>query len=116
MDLQEEINHRVLKIIEQEPEISQRDLADRLGVSLGKTNFLMKGLLEKGYIKARNFKNSRNKRAYAYFLTPVGLEEKARLTVRYVQRKMREYEALKSEIETLKEEHKDLLEQAEAEA
>ena len=102
--LSDDIRHKILKALEENPEISQRDLAVHLGVSLGKTNFCLQALMEKGWIKVKNFKNSKNKQAYAYLLTPSGIEEKATLTVRYLRRKMQEYEILKQEIEYLSKE------------
>ena len=102
--LSDDIRHKILKALEENPEISQRDLAVHLGVSLGKTNFCLQVLMEKGWIKVKNFKNSKNKQAYAYLLTPSGIEEKATLTVRYLRRKMQEYEILKQEIEYLSKE------------
>jgi len=75
-----------------------------MGISLGKTNNCLKGLMEKGWLKARNFKNSNNKIAYAYVLTPSGLREKAKITARFLKYKVREYEMLKSEIEKLRQE------------
>ncbi len=99
--LSDDIRHKILKAIEENPEISQRDLAVHLGVSLGKTNFCLHALMEKGWIKVQNFKNNKNKLAYAYLLTPIGIEEKAKLTVRYLRNKMQEYEILKKEIEDL---------------
>ncbi|MCB1306515.1 MAG: MarR family EPS-associated transcriptional regulator [Leptospiraceae bacterium] len=113
MDLQEEINHRVLSILAEEPELSQRELAVRLNTSLGKTNFVLKGLLEKGWLKTRNFKNSRNKWAYAYVLTPEGLMEKSRITARYIRRKLHEYRMIEDELKTLKEEHGQLFDEIE---
>ena len=104
MTPREAAHYRVLRLIEEQPEISQRELARSLGVSLGKTHYLMKALLEKGLVKADNFRNSDNKLAYAYLLTPHGLEEKARITVRFLKYKMREYEQLRAEIEALKRE------------
>lgn len=112
MDLPEEISHQVLGILESEPEISQRELADRLGISLGRTNYVLKGLLEKGWVKTRNFKNSKNKWAYAYFLTPEGIVEKGRITARYIKRKVQEYESLRKEVEGLREQYGELFEQA----
>ena len=100
----DEIRYKLLKVIEANPDITQRDLANRLGVSLGKANYCLKALIEKGLIKARNFKNSHNKIGYAYLLTPKGIEEKAGVTVRFLERKMEEYEALKHEIEELRRE------------
>ena len=99
--LSDDIRHRILKAIEENPRISQRELATHLGVSLGKTNFCLQALMEKGWIKVQNFRNNKNKMAYAYLLTPIGIEEKAKLTVRYLKRKMQEYELLKKEIEDL---------------
>ena len=99
--LSDEVHYRLLKLLEQRPDASQRQLAAALGVSLGKTNYCVKALLEKGWIKAKNFKNSRNKLAYAYLLTPSGIEARTRIAARYLKRKLAEYEALKSEIEQL---------------
>jgi EPS-associated MarR family transcriptional regulator len=90
--------------LEEYPELSQRDLAKRLGVSLGKVNFCLNALVEKGSLKINNFRNSENKLAYAYLLTPRGVEEKARITVQFLKNKVREYERLKSEIEELQRE------------
>lgn len=102
--MNDEIHFRVLKIIHSSPQITQRELADELGVSLGKTNYCLKSLIDKGWLKARNFKNNRNKMAYAYLLTPVGIQEKAAMTVDFLRRKMDEYETLKQEIKQLKSE------------
>ena len=102
--MNDDIHLRVLKIIESSPQITQRELADELGVSLGKANYCLKSLIDKGWLKARNFKNSRNKMAYAYLLTPAGIEEKSAMTIDFLRRKMDEYEALKQEIEQLKSE------------
>ena len=102
--MNDDIHLRVLKIIESSPQITQRELADELGVSLGKANYCLKSLIDKGWLKARNFKNSRNKMAYAYLLTPAGIEEKSAMTIDFMRRKMDEYEALKQEIEQLKSE------------
>lgn len=99
----DEINYRILKLLEAKPNISQRDMAKDLGVSLGKANYCLKAMLDKGWIKAKNFKNSQNKIAYSYLLTPKGIENRAMLTVRFLKRKMREYDALKNEIERLQE-------------
>ena len=100
--MMEESHYKVLKILEQNPEISQRELASELDVSLGKINYCVKALLDKGLVKAINFKNSANKRAYFYVLTAKGLKEKSRISVRFLQRKTEEYEALRMEIEELK--------------
>jgi EPS-associated MarR family transcriptional regulator len=93
---------KVLRALEQQPDLSQRQLADMLGVSLGKANYLLRALVEKGLLKARNFRNSQNKLAYAYLLTPSGIAQKAELTRGYLERKTAEFEALKGEIERLK--------------
>lgn len=84
--------------------MNQRDLADALGVSLGKTNYCLKALLDKGFIKMQRFRKSQNKLAYAYLLTPAGIAEKAGLTVRFLARKVAEFESLTLEIEALKSE------------
>ena len=97
-----EVHYKVLKHLEDNPQITQRQLARELGVSVGKTNYCLKALLEKGWLKASNFKNSNNKIAYAYLLTPKGVEAKAKLTASFLRRKMQEYEALKKEIAELK--------------
>ena len=102
--LSDEVHYKILKIIEVTPDISQRDLARELGVSVGKANYCLRALIERGLIKANNFKNSRHKMAYMYYLTPHGLVEKARVATRFLQIKMREYETLKREIETLRHE------------
>ena len=81
--------------------MNQRDLAEALGVSLGKTNYCIKALLDKGFIKMQNFRNSQNKLAYAYLLTPAGIGAKAALTARFLKLKMTEHEALRHEIEAL---------------
>lgn len=99
-----EIHFQTLRLIERRPELTQRELAAELGVSVGKANYVLAALIEKGLIKARNFKNSRNKIAYAYYLTPSGIEEKARITVSFLKRKVHEYEQMKQEIEELKQE------------
>jgi EPS-associated MarR family transcriptional regulator len=100
----QEIHLQVLREIEENPEITQRELAQHLGVSLGKTNYCLKALIDRGWIKANNFKNSNNKAAYAYLLTPSGLEQKAKITLRFLKRKMQEYEHLRAEIEELQQE------------
>lgn len=99
--MDDELRHRILRILATHPDVNQRELASILGVSLGKANYCLAALIEKGWIKARNFKNNRNKLAYAYYLTPQGIEEKARLTVRFFRRKLKEYEDLKSQIDEL---------------
>ena len=98
----EDTHYQVFKILELNPHISQRELAGELGVSLGKANYCIKAMIDKGLVKATNFKNSDNKRAYFYVLTPKGIEAKAKISVRFLSRKMEEYEALRVEIEELK--------------
>jgi EPS-associated MarR family transcriptional regulator len=98
----EDMNYQLLKLIEQNPELSQRQLAESLGVSLGKANYCLRALIDKGLVKAKNFKNSSNKAAYLYLLTPRGVEAKAKISVRFLARKVEEYEALRVEIEELK--------------
>lgn len=100
----EEAHYRLLRLIESQPHLSQREIAQEMGVSLGKVNYCVKALIEKGFVKARNFRNSRNKLAYAYFLTPRGVEEKAAVTLRFLQRKVEEYESLSREIAELRRE------------
>jgi EPS-associated MarR family transcriptional regulator len=98
----EDTHYQVLKILEQNPQISQRELAREMGVSLGKVNYCLKALMKKGFVKASNFKNSSNKIAYFYVLTPRGIEAKAKISVRFLRKKLEEYETLKLEIEELK--------------
>jgi EPS-associated MarR family transcriptional regulator len=93
-----------MRALEQNPTLSQRDLARALGVSLGGVNYCIKALINKGAVKTENFRASDNKMRYAYILTPEGIGEKARMTGRFVQRKMREYAALKAEIDSLRSE------------
>jgi EPS-associated MarR family transcriptional regulator len=99
--LQEDTHFRVLSLLEQNPDMSQRDLAKALGVSLGGVNYSLKALMERGMVKVQNFSRSERKLAYAYVLTPHGLAEKTKLTARFLKRKMDEYEALKTEIDSL---------------
>lgn len=95
---------KVLRLLEANPQMSQRELAAALGVSLGKTNFCLKALLDKGLLKMQNFQNSKRKLAYAYLLTPAGIAEKTSLTGRFLKCKMNEYELLKAEIASLQQE------------
>ena len=110
----DDTSYGLLKTLENNPSLSQRDLAKRLGISLGKVNYCLNALVEKGCLKVNNFRNSDNKLAYAYFLTPRGVEEKARMTVRFLKYKIQEYEQLRMEIKVLKREaeKKGLLENA----
>ncbi len=100
--LTDEYRYKILKILEANPEISQRDLARVLGVSLGRTNFCLKALIERGLLKATNFRNSSNKLAYMYLLTPKGIEEKSVITARFLKIKMQEHANLEAEIEELR--------------
>jgi EPS-associated MarR family transcriptional regulator len=95
---------KLLREIEITPEMTQRELSSRLGISLGKVNFLLKALIDKGHVKVDNFRNSKNKAAYLYYLTPKGIEEKAKITYRFLRRKLREYDELEKEIRRLKRE------------
>ena len=97
----EETLYRLMKAIEANPQSSQRDLAQQMGISLGKLNYCLNGLVEKGMVKAHNFIKNNNKRACAYYLTPRGMREKAVVTARYLARRLEEYEQIKREIEQL---------------
>ena len=99
--LQEDTNFRMLRLLQGNPSITQREMAKALGISLGGLNYCLQALLDKGMIKIHNFQSSQRKLAYAYLLTPSGIAEKAELTGRFLKRKMDEYECLKSEIESL---------------
>lgn len=99
--LTDEYRYRILKLVEVRPEISQRELATELGISLGKANFCLKALIEVGLLKATNFRNSKNKIAYMYLLTPSGIKEKSSITQRFLKAKIKEYEMLQAEINTL---------------
>ena len=102
--LTDEYRSKILRLLAAQPEISQRELARELGVSLGRVNFCLQALVERGLVKANNFKNSNNKKAYMYFLTRKGIAEKTLATTRFLDRKMAEYEALRREIEALRRE------------
>lgn len=103
----EEAHFRLLRLIESRPEVTQRELAEAMGVSLGKVNYCVNALIDKGWIKARNFRNSRNKLAYAYLLTPRGMEQKIIIALHFLKRKVTEYESLKKEIADLRREVAD---------
>lgn len=100
--LQEDTYFRVMRLLQENPDLTQRELAEKLGVSVGGLNYCLKALMEKGLVKMQNFAHSKNKFGYAYVLTPSGITEKAALTTRFLQRKIQEYEALNAEIEALK--------------
>ena len=97
-----DVHFRVLHILEEEPEITQRELADKLGISLGGANYCLKALVEIGHIKVGNFSKNPDKSVYLYLLTPKGIAEKAELTAGFLKRKMAEYHALKKEIESIR--------------
>lgn len=94
----------LLRILESNPRLSQRELADCLNISLGKVNYCLRSLVEKGFLKVNNFRKSDNKIAYAYLLTPHGVDEKAHMTASFLRHKMREYDRLREEIEELQNE------------
>ena len=93
-----EYDYRILQLIEERPDISQRELASQLGVSVGKANYVLSALIERGLVKAENFKRSNNKTGYLYLLTPKGISDKGLITARFLKRKVKEYERLKAEI------------------
>lgn len=99
-----EARFRILRLLDADPSMSQRQLSRALGISLGRVNYCLRALVEKGEIKMRNFREADRKLHYAYVLTPAGLEAKAHLTVRFLQRKIEEYELLTAEIEQLRRE------------
>jgi EPS-associated MarR family transcriptional regulator len=102
--LTDEMRYKLMRVLQDNPAMSQRDLARELGVSLGRINYCLQALVQKGLVKAKNFSNSRNKAAYMYLLTPRGIEHKANLTVRFLKAKTQEYEALRIEIEEMRSE------------
>jgi EPS-associated MarR family transcriptional regulator len=104
--LDEALRYQILKQLQDNPNISQRDLAESLGISLGKVNYCLKGLMETGIIKVDNFKKSKNKLTYAYILTPAGIEEKAKVTMRFFKSRLKQYEELEREIDALRKEVK----------
>lgn len=103
----DEIRYKLMRLLDSNPGMSQRELAGELGISLGKVNYCLQALMSKGWIKASNFKNSQNKAAYLYLLTPRGLEQKANLTMHFLQVKLREYETLRMEIEQMQRETRE---------
>mgnify|MGYP000900760165 CR=1 FL=1 len=101
---QEELRLRVMRVVEQNPQATQREIARELNVSLGGVNYCLKALVERGLVKLNNFAKSERKLGYAYILTPEGLAEKSKITARFLRRKMAEYEQLEREIESLQQE------------
>ena len=97
-----DVHFMVLHLLEDEPELTQRELAEKLGISLGGANYCLKALIEIGHIKAGNFSKNPDKSVYLYLLTPEGISEKAKLTAGFLKRKMAEYRALKKEIESVR--------------
>ena len=97
----------MLRYLEQKQEVSQREIAQHLGISLGKVNYILNAFVEKGIVKAKNFKNNKNKRAYAYYLTTEGIKEKAKITLGFFKRKNDEYNKLKIELQLLEKEVKN---------
>lgn len=95
------IHYRLLKMLSKEPNVTQRDMAKRMGISLGKMNYCVTELAAKGWIKIIRFKSAKNKTPYTYLLTPKGLEEKARMTLSFLKRKLAEYEEIKKQIREL---------------
>ena len=102
--LTDETRYRILKLLQDDPTASQRKIADELGISLGRVNFCLKALIDKGLVKVNNFRNSAHKRAYLYLLTPRGIEDKAVVTARFLKRKLDEYESLRRELDDLQRE------------
>ncbi len=100
-ETQEDTYFRVLRALSENPDLTQRELAQKLGVSVGSLNYCLKALIEKGWVKMQNFSQSKNKFGYVYILTPGGMAEKAALTGNFLKRKLVEYETLKAEIESL---------------
>ena len=101
---QEDTYFRVMRILHDSPDITQRALAEKLGVSVSGLNYCLKALIDKGWVKIQNFSNNKNKLGYSYLLTPTGIVQKASLTRSFLQRKKQEYEALKQEIKQMKQE------------
>lgn len=99
--LQEDTKFRVLNLLQSNPDLTQREIAQKLGISTGGLNYCLKAFVDKGWVKMHNFSQSKNKFGYVYILTPKGVAEKAMLTGRFLMRKLVEYEALKSEINAL---------------
>ena len=97
-------HYRVMDLIHKQPDISQRELAKQAGISLGSMHYCLKALAQKGWVKAENFKNNRDKSVYLYLLTPEGISQKSKLAIDFLRRKKQEYDELKREIEQLTEE------------
>jgi EPS-associated MarR family transcriptional regulator len=102
--LTDEYRYRILKVLEADPQASQRRIANALGISLGRVNYCLQALIDKGLVKAKNFRTSTNKRAYLYLLTPKGMEDRAKTTVRFLKVKIAEYEELTQQLGELRRE------------
>lgn len=102
--MQPEVNYKLLKLLEDSPNLTQREMAKEMGISLGKFNYCLKELVKKGFVKVDRFTSSDNKAAYMYLLTPKGIEEKARVTHGFLKRKMAEFEEIRKQIDELKQE------------
>src|SRR3569833_954840 len=102
--LDDETRYCILKLLESKPELSQRELANEMGVSLGKVNYCLRAVMERGWVKVKNFTRNPNKRVYGYYLTAKGAEEKAKVTVRFLKRKLTYYIELKEEFDRLQKE------------
>lgn len=102
--LSDEMRYHLLKLLEDDPSVSQRRLAKELNISLGKVNYCLKALVEKGLIKAKNFRNNENRTVYTYLLTPKGMNEKGHVTLRFLKRKLDEHKSLLEEIKSLRQE------------
>ena len=107
--LQEDTYYRVLRMLQDNPDLTQREIAQQLGISSSGLNYCLRALIDKGWVKMQNFSQSKNKFGYIYVLTPSGIAQKAALTGRFLQRKMQEFEALKAEIELLQAESQSTL-------
>lgn len=102
--LQEDTYFRVMRLLQDNPDMTQRELAEKLGVSVGALNYCLKALIGKGWVKMQNFGQSKNKFGYVYMLTPGGISQKAAITSQFLKRKLEEYDALKAEITALQSE------------
>ena len=100
--MREEAYLKVMRLLQENPDLTQRELAERLGVSVGSVNYCLRALIDRGLVKVGNFKKSKNKFKYVYLLTPQGIIEKMDMTSRFLKRKLDDYDALKMEIEALK--------------
>ena len=103
-ELTDEVRYKLLKLLEANPNVSQRELAQELGVSIGKTNYCIKALVDIGLVKLNNFVKSNNKSGYMYVLTPAGIKERVQVTLRFLENKQKQYSGLKEEIANLKDE------------